>query len=134
MNNKLISLTFALSLICSSSIAAEVSEEAVRSAATVSDISALGGAKLSQAEFLKRVVGRKLDEGSWTWTIRKDGSAHSEADDKSWSDDGPWSFKDGKYCRKVEKREKCSEVWAVGSYLRFTDKGEKLAGWTVRVK
>lgn len=117
-----------------SASAAGVDEKLVRAAKTTTDLKGLGGAQLSGATFGKRVVGRKLDEGTWTWKISPDGTTYSVADDKSWETRDTWSFKGDKYCRKVKSRDICSEVWMVGPFLRMTDKGANLSAWTVQVK
>lgn len=120
--------------ISGASLAADIDEDAVRSAKTTKDLAALGAVRLSAVDFKKKVVGRKLDEGGWTWVIGKDGTARSAADDKSWESAEAWSVKSDKYCREVKGSELCSEVWMAGTLVRMTEKGSKLAGWTVAVK
>jgi len=111
-----------------------VSRDAITDATNVAEFEALGATRLDEAAFRSRIVERSLVEagGSWTWTIRADGTNPSRATDGSWEADNAWSFRNGQFCRGDVG---CSDVYAVGDFFRMTEvdppSRTRLDGWTV---
>ena len=114
-----------------------VSRDAITGSSTVAEFEALGATRLDEAAFRSRVVDRELVEtgGSWSWTIRSDGSNPSQATDGSWDSDSAWTFRNGQFCRGDVG---CSDVYALGSFVRMTEvdppSRTELDGWTVTVR
>ncbi|MCB1470425.1 MAG: hypothetical protein KDK08_25490 [Rhizobiaceae bacterium] len=114
---------------------ASVSIDAARSAMTTDALLAMGGHRLSDAEFRAELVDTPLRGDNWIWHINGNGTHSSVADDGSWTDQGgTWRLKNGQYCRVGADggAEKCSAVYKLGSVYRFTETGVggKLAGWS----
>jgi hypothetical protein len=98
---------------------------------------ALGAQRLSGDAFKAAIVGRPMDEGSWTWAVNADGTHGSSAKDGSWKDEGgKWKMKGDQYCRNTVEKPKfnCSFAYMIGPYLRMGPKNGELAGWTVKVQ
>ncbi len=115
---------------------AEVTSGQVEKAASVSELEALGATKVTAKSFKSMIVGKTLDEGSWTWVINADGSQGAVADDKSWQDtNGTWEMKGDQFYRKTKEypKLKCSDVYLIGKYVRMTD-GKGLSDWTLVIK
>jgi hypothetical protein len=115
---------------------AQVTLDQVKDAATVEEFIALGGRLMTAEEFRDRVVGRELDEGSWTWYINPDGTHSARADDGSWQDSGGrWELRGNQYCRNGGDGGEmgCGDIYEIGGYLRMGDDDGVLAGWTVKI-
>lgn len=112
-----------------------VTLDAVKGAATVAELTALGAHRVTSAEFRSRIVGRTMDEGGWTWIIFADGTHESASKDGSWTDSGgTWALEGDRYCRESPGNPRaCSDVYMIGDYLRVAGPDGALAGWTVKV-
>jgi hypothetical protein len=122
-------------LVPLSAIAQSVKAADIKAATTGAELVAMGATKLSAAQFKEYVVDKTLDEGTWTWTIKSDGTNSAVSDDKSWSDGpSPWWMKGNRYCIKgKDGKDSCRDVYMIGSYLRFgSDKD--IGKWTVKIK
>ena len=112
-----------------------VSLEAVQEVNTGAEILAMGGRKLSENEIHSTLVGKTLDEGSWTWSILENGKARSSANDGSWSSETNWYIKNDQYCRESpDFPRKCSDVYELSGFIRFSEVGDQLSSWTVQEK
>jgi hypothetical protein len=115
---------------------AEATASQVKNAASVSELEALGATMITANQFQSMIVGKTLDEGSWTWVVNADGTQGAVADDKSWQDtNGTWEMKGDKFCRKSKEYPKlnCSDVYVLGKYVRMTA-GKGLSDWTLVIK
>jgi len=113
-----------------------VSRNAVFGAASTDALIALGAERLDEAAITAELAGRSFVEPNegWIWEINADGTQSARAADSEWADapGGQWQVVDGRFCRENEDLPlKCSEVWKVGPYYRFTEPDGSLAVWTI---
>lgn len=103
---------------------------------TVKDMLKAGGQKLTAKEVMAELVNKPLVDalGTWTWNILPDGTQKSAAADKTWTDVGKWGMKGDQYCRKSAKAAtfKCSDVYRIGDFYKFTDAKDKFPDWAAR--
>lgn len=96
----------------------------------------MGGKKLTGEEITLAMSGKTLVEPNkgWVWQIGTDGHQEAHAEDGSWADppDGTWRVKDDTFCTKNSAvKERCSQVYQVGKFLRFVNKDGALYDYTV---
>ena len=115
--------------------------EAIQSAETVSELTALGAKRLTGSEMQAAFVGKTINSGSsWDWKISANGTSVSAAKNGSWQFDQPWEIKNNEFCRTTLPERPpmtCSVVYELAGVYRFTDEddqeGQKLIGsWTVQ--
>lgn len=112
------------------------SRQAVFGAATTLELADLGAVRLDSIALASTFSGGTFVEPNedWIWEINADGTHHARAGDNSWADapGGQWDIADDTFCRENEDLErKCSEVWQIGPYYRFTEPDGQLAVWTI---
>ncbi|MEM8631764.1 MAG: hypothetical protein AAGF74_11035 [Pseudomonadota bacterium] len=114
------------------------SPDAAFSATSTDELVSLGAVRLEDQAIIAQLSGITLvePEQGWTWHIRADGTQAAQADDGTWADsNGSWEVADGKFCRQNEDIEqRCSEVYQLGQYYRFTLPDGSLDNWTVTQK
>lgn len=102
---------------------------------STTELIALGAIRLEDDALTQELSGATLfePEQGWTWEIREDGTQSASADDGSWEDSpGTWEISNGQFCRENEDiTRRCSEVYRLGDYYRFTLPDGALANWTV---
>lgn len=113
-----------------------VSRGAVYDARSVDEVIALGGVRLTEAEIVDAFAGQDLIEPNeaWTWTINEDYTHHAADDNGEWADapGGIWQIVNDQFCRENEELAlKCSDVYQIGKFYRFTETDGSLAVWTV---
>lgn len=128
-------LLIALTLAGCGSVATapvNVSQQDVATVASKTELLAMGARQLTEDEFRREIVGKTLDEGSWTWAIAADGTASSRADDGSWSNVSNWKFDGRTYCRwSTGDPRACREVYELGGIYRFGGDDDELACWAL---
>ena len=116
-----------------------VGRNAVFDAQSVDEVLALGGVLLTEEDIINAFAGQSMVEPNeaWTWDINEDNTHHARADDGEWADapGGQWQIVDNQFCRENEDLPlKCSDVYQIGKYYRFTETDGSLALWTVAQK
>ena len=113
----------------------EVNRADVIAASSALDLEDLGGFALTGEEIEANLSGTRLVEEDqfWSWDIRSDGTHGAQADNLEWADvPGQWQIASGQFCRENEDLAlKCSDVYKIGPYYRFTEPDGSLAPWTV---
>ena len=136
MKNFVAAMSVVLGFAACTPEGSQLSSDAVQDVTTVDAFLALGARQLTGSEITSRVVGRTLDEGSWTWMIEGNGTHWAQADDGSWSDSGGrWELRGDEYCRNSPERPRmnCSRMYMIGNFLRMGNTSGDLAEWTVQV-
>ena len=113
-----------------------VGRNAVFDAQSVDEIVALGGIAMTDEMMLSAFSGQNMIEPNeaWTWEIREDGTQTAYDDNGVWADapGGQWQVVNNQFCRENEDLPlKCSDVYQIGRYYRFTETDGSLALWTV---
>lgn len=114
-----------------------VSPDAVYAAQSVDELIALGAMRLNDDGIRADLSGKQMVEPNeaWTWDINADGTHHAYDNGGEWADapGGQWQVVAGQFCRENEDLAlKCSDVYRVGPFYRFTEDDGSLALWTVR--
>ena len=113
-----------------------ISPETVFAAQTPDELVALGAVRLTEEDIIDAVAGQTLIEPNeaWSWSINEDGTQFARADNGEWADapGGQWQVVGNQFCRENEDLAlKCSDVFQIGPYLRFSEPDGNLAVWTV---
>ena len=113
-----------------------INPENIYAAESTDELVALGAVKLAELDILDALSGQRLVEPNeaWNWDINADGTQTAAAQDGTWADapGGTWQVISDQFCRENEDLSlKCSDVYQVGSYFRFTEPDGSLAVWTV---
>ena len=113
-----------------------VNKQAVFGANSVDEVIALGGVRLTEIDLIDALSGQVMVEPNeaWTWEINADNTHHAYADNGEWADapGGQWQIVNDQFCRENEDLAlKCSDVYQIGPFYRFTETDGSLALWTV---
>lgn len=113
-----------------------VGRQAVFGAQSVDKVVALGGVLMREDELRAAFVGQKLVEPNeaWTWEINEDGTQTAYDNAGDWADapGGQWQIVNHRFCRENDEVPlRCSDVYQVGRYYRFTEEDGTLSLWTV---
>lgn len=124
-----------LSLPLGGATFAQATYQQVAELKTAKQFVAAGAEKLSAADFSKKIVGKQMNGGGWSWIIKKDGTTDSVSDDGSWKEVGaPWTLKGDQYCIVEKGKDKCRSVYLLGNLMRMEEKSGKLSPWTAQVR
>ena len=113
-----------------------VNRNAVFGAQSVDEVMGLGGVRLTEEGLVAAFAGKTMVEPNeaWTWDIRADNTHHARADNGEWADapGGQWQIVNDQFCRENEDLAlRCSDVYQIGKFYRFTEADGSLALWTV---
>ena len=113
-----------------------VNRRAVSAASTPQELVDMGAVRLDEAGIMADMSGRTFVEPNqaWVWQINADGTQGARAGDGEWEDGpgGRWQVVDNKFCRENDDLAlKCSDIYKIGPYYRFTEPDGNLALWTI---
>jgi hypothetical protein len=112
-----------------------VSRDAILGASTPAELRALGARQLNAADIQSELVGQTLTQGSWIWSINRNGTASSKANNNTWTSSSTWDIVGNQYCRQsTDSPRKCSDVYELSGVYRFSESTSELVGWAVTVQ